>query len=236
MMQIATLGERCVVSIRRFIICTVCLSSSGSKTLAFYAVLFGGCLQVTGIVVRPGQQAATINKVTVNDDHQDLGVEITATAPITPSIQTLTDPDRLIVDIPEAVPSSGLHKISVNRGKLRDIRIGLLSANPPITRVVLDLTAATSQYRVSPLANTIVVELGNESGPGPAPIRPTTTQPVGARPAETTYAVATPPPVQPTAPSRARWILPILVMATVVAMLVIAIVANIQNRRDRRGL
>jgi hypothetical protein len=232
MMQIATLREGCVVRIRRVIICIVCMS----KTLAFYAVLFGGCLQVTGIVLRADQPAATINKITVSDNHQDLGVEITATAPITPSVQTLTDPDRLIVDIPEAVPSSGLHKISVNRGKLRDIRVGLLSANPPITRVVLDLIAATSQYRVSKLANTIVVKLGNESGPGPPPITPTTTLPVDARPAETTSPVATPPPVQPSAPSRARWILPILVMATVVAMLVIAIVVHIQNRRDRRGL
>ena len=225
-----------MIRIRRVVTCTVCMPSSAAKTLAFYAVLFGGCLQVTGIVVRADHQAATISKITITDDHQDLGVEITATAPITPSIQTLTDPDRLIVDIPEAVPSSGLHTISVNRGKLRDIRVGLLSANPPITRVVLDLMAATSQYRVSPLANTIVVKLGSESGLRPAPTTPTTRLPVDARPAETTSAVATAPPVQPSGPSRARWILPILVMATVVAMLVIAIVVHIQNRRGRRGL
>jgi len=43
-------------------------------------------------------------------DH-DLDVEITATVPITARTHTVTDPDRLIVDLPESLPSAGLHKI-----------------------------------------------------------------------------------------------------------------------------
>ena len=86
------------------------------KTLAGCAVLFAGCLQLQGIPVEAGQQAATISHIAVTNDHHDLRVDITATAAITPLIQTATDPDRLIVDIPEALPSTGLHKILVNRG------------------------------------------------------------------------------------------------------------------------
>jgi hypothetical protein len=213
------------------------------NTLVIHLVLFGACLQLTGIVVQAGQQAATISHIAVTGDHQDLGVEITTTAPITPRVQTVTDPDRLIVDIPEALPSSDLHKILVNRGILRDIRVGLLSANPRITRVVLDLMGPTAQYSVSPLGNTVVIKLGKESKklgkesrPGPSPIAPTTKPPVDVKPAETTSVVATPLPDQSCEPSRARWILPILLTVTVVAMLIIALVAHIQNKGGRRGL
>lgn len=229
-----------MIRIRRVVTCRAGMFSLALKMLAVCAVLFGACLQLTG---QGGQQVATIRRITVSGDHHDPGVEIIATAPITPLIQTATDPDRLIIDIPEALPSSGLQKIRVNGGKVRDIRVRLLSANPPITRVVLDLVGRAAQYAVSPLGNRIVIKIGNESSKSDsesdsasARIAPPTTLPVDARRVETTSVVAAPPPDQPTAPSRARWILPILFMVTVVAMLVIALVAHIQNKRARRGL
>ena len=201
------------------------------KTLAVSAILFGGSVQL----LQAGRQPATVRRITVSGDDHDLAVEITATRSITPRTQTVTDPDRLIVDFPEALPDAGLKKIQINRGKLKDVRVGLLSANPPTTRVVLDLMAPT-EYRLSPLANTVVVKLGKEPEPTAAPVAPTTNPPADAPPAETTSAVPSSPPPQPSEPNRARWILPILVVTTVMAMLVIAVVAHLQNRRGDRGL
>jgi hypothetical protein len=185
--------------------------------------------------VQAGQQTATVRHIAITDDDHDPGVEISATRPIIPRTQTVTGPDRLIVDLPQARPAAGLQKIPINRGKLKDVRIGLLSANPPTTRVVLDLVAP-AKYQVSPLANTIVVTLSNEAELAPAPVAPTTNPPAESSPAETTSAIPTPLPPQSSEPSRARWILPILVMTTVMAMLVIAVVAHLQNRRSGRGL
>ena len=206
-----------------------------SKTLAICAVLLAGCLQLNGFPVQAGKQIATIRHIAVTGGDHDLDVEITATVPITARTQTVTAPDRLIVDLPESLPSAGLHKIFVNRGKLIDIRVGLLSANPRITRVVLDLTSPT-QYRVLPMGNTIVVKLSGESGPGPAPVAATSMQPGKTVPAQTTSVVAIPPPARSPETNRARWILPILVTAAVLAMLVIAVVSHIQNKRASRGL
>ena len=90
------------------------------------AVLLGGCLQVNGIPVQAGSQVAIIRHITVTGGDHDLDVEITATAPITALTQTVTDPDRLIVDVPEALPSEGLQKVIVNRGNLKDIASAFL--------------------------------------------------------------------------------------------------------------
>lgn len=193
------------------------------KNLAVCAVLFGG-----SVLIHAGQQVATIRHINISGDDHDLAVQITASRPVTPRTQTVTDPDRLIVDFPEARPDIRLQKIPINRGRLKDVRVGLLSANPPTTRVVLDLTAPT-EYRVEPLSNTIVVKLGNEPAPAAAP---TTTAPGDAPSAETAPAVPNPALPQSSGPSRVRWILPILVISTVMAMLVIAIVAHLQNKRS----
>lgn len=207
-------------------ICSFCL-----KTLVVCSFMMGGGLQL----MQAAQQVAIVHRLTAIGDDHDPGIEITASKPIIPRSQTVADPDRLIVDLPGARPDAGLQKVAINRGALRDVRVGLLSANPPVTRVVMDLAGPTP-YRVSPLANKIVVKFGNESAAVPAPIVATNDPPALPRPTETTSALPMPPPEQPTQRSWAHWIMPILVTASVVAMLVITLVVNIQNRRNRRGI
>ena len=209
----------------------VFIFSFALKVLAVFVVVLGSGVRF----VHAGQQTATVRHIAVTGDDHAPAIEITATRPIIPRTQTVSGPDRLIVDLPETRPAAGLQKIPINRGKLKDVRVGLLSAHPPVTRVVLDL-AEPAEYRVSPLANAIVVKLGNDAAPAAAPVAATTNPSTDARPAETTSTVPTPEPSQSSEPSRARWILPILVMTTVMAMLVIAVVAHLQNRRSGRGL
>lgn len=204
------------------------------KTIVICAVGLGGCLQLNGIAVQASKPAAVIRQVAVTGSDHNLDVEISATAPITALTQTVTNPDRLIVDFPEAVPSPDLHKVFVNRGNLTDVRVGLLSVSPRVTRVVLDLTSPTP-FRVYPSANMIVVKLGAESAPEPEPA-PTaaTTKPLAeAGLAKTTSLMANAPPGPVPERSPARWILPILVVAAVLAMLSIALVSHIQNKGSR---
>lgn len=158
------------------------------KTVVICAVLLGACRQLNAVPVPGSKPTATIRRIAVTGGNHDLEVEITASEPITPQTQTVTGPDRLIVDFPGALPSGELHKVFVNRGNLRDVRVGLFSAKPRVTRVVLDLKAA-SQYRVLPSGNTIVVKLG-AGEPGPAPVKAATSQPAEARPATTASVVA----------------------------------------------
>lgn len=92
-------------------------------------------------------------------DGGNIEVEVRASQPVTPETQIIANPDRLLLDFPNALPGSDLHNLAVNRGEVKGIRVGLFSANPPITRVVVDLKSP-QPYRVLPSGNSIVLRVG----------------------------------------------------------------------------
>ena len=84
--------------------------------------------------------SARVQHVVVRGTGAAMEVEIqTSGAPVAPDTQTITGPDRIVVDFPGALPSVELRALKVNRGALKGIRAGLFFENPPITRIVLDL-------------------------------------------------------------------------------------------------
>src|SRR6266568_9175056 len=85
-------------------------------------------------------------------------IEVEASDRIVPQTQVLTGPDRLVVDFPNAVPSNQLRSQSVDRGEVKDLRIGLFQSKPPITRVVIDLKSAQS-YQVFPSGRTVIIKI-----------------------------------------------------------------------------
>lgn len=106
------------------------------------------------------QNSAVVKHVVVRGTGDAMEVEIqTSGAPVSPNTQAIVGPDRIVVDFPGALPSSELRALKVNRGVLKAIRAGLFFNNPPITRIVLDLTEAQS-YRISTSQNSIIVKLG----------------------------------------------------------------------------
>jgi hypothetical protein len=104
---------------------------------------------------------ARVQKVLVRGTGDALEVEIqTSGAAVSPNTQAITGPDRIVVDFPGALPSSQLHALQVNQGAIKAIRSGLFFDNPPITRIVLDLTAPQS-YQVSTSQSSVIVKLGS---------------------------------------------------------------------------
>jgi hypothetical protein len=110
---------------------------------------------------------ARVEHVVVRETGGALAVEIqTSGAAVAPDTQSITGPDRIVVDFPGALPAAELRALKVNRGALKGIRAGLFFENPPITRVVLDLSEPQS-YRISTVDNRILVRLG-AANPGSA--------------------------------------------------------------------
>jgi hypothetical protein len=107
---------------------------------------------------------ARVEHVVVRGTSAAMEVEIqTSGAPVAPDTQTITGPDRIVVDFPGALPAAELRALKVNLGALKGVRSGLFFSNPPITRIVLDLVEPQSYQisttQISTAQNAIVVKL-----------------------------------------------------------------------------
>src|ERR1700722_6945817 len=100
----------------------------------------------------------SVRSVKVLGSKDTVEVEVQATDRIVPQTQVLTGPDRLVIDFVNAVPSSQLRSQSVNRGQVKDLRVGLFQSKPPVTRLVLDLKTAQS-YQVFPSGRTVIIKV-----------------------------------------------------------------------------
>src|SRR5580698_880319 len=109
----------------------------------------------------------SVRSVKVLGSKDTVEVEVQASDRIVPQTQVLTGPDRLVIDFANAVPSSQLRSQSVNRGEVKDLRIGLFQAKPPVTRVVLDLKSAQS-YQIFPSGHTVIIKVMGGAGEVPA--------------------------------------------------------------------
>jgi AMIN domain len=100
----------------------------------------------------------SVRSVKVLGSKDAVEIEVQASDRIVPQTQVLTGPDRLVIDFPNAVPSNQLRNQSVDRGEVKDLRVGLFQAKPPVTRVVLDLKVAQS-YQVFPYGRTVIIKV-----------------------------------------------------------------------------
>jgi len=92
-------------------------------------------------------------------------IEIETSQRVSPEVQAITGPDRLVIDFPQSLPGPLLRALAVNQGEVKGVRVALLSAKPPVTRVVLDLKSAQA-YQVFPSAKSVIVKLPDAMGVG----------------------------------------------------------------------
>ena len=117
-------------------------------------------LALLGISCTLASAQTTVRRVTVFPLGNSVQVEINASGPVTPQTQVVTNPDRIVIDFPNSLPGNELHNLSINRGQIRGLRVGLFSEHPPITRVVVDLNAP-QPYQIFPSGSTIVLKLNS---------------------------------------------------------------------------
>lgn len=120
----------------------------------------------------PGMSApdtiSQVRRVAVLKSGGATEIEIEASERIVPEVQVVTGPDRLVIDFPKATPGPRLRAVAVNQGEVKGVRVGLLSAKPPVTRVVLDLKSPQA-YQLFPLGKSVIVKLGGAVGIAAAP-------------------------------------------------------------------
>lgn len=135
-------------------------------------------------------QNAQIQHVAVRQSNGSTEVEIQTSRRVVPLTQIVTDPERLVIDFPDAVPGPQLRSVPGNHGDVKGVRTGLFSANPPITRVVLELQS-TQDFKLVPSNKSVIVRLGGSNAASAATPEPS--------PASASTAAVTPVPTPSTA-------------------------------------
>ena len=119
---------------------------------------------------RQDSRLPSVNKVSVVTQ-EPFQLRIETSSQTTPQAQMIESPDRLVIDLPNTRPGTGLHRVNVNRGAVRSVRTSLYSTQPPVTRIVVDLTLP-QWYRIVPDSSGVLVTIGGGAG---APSDPGTT-------------------------------------------------------------
>jgi AMIN domain len=106
---------------------------------------------------------AAIKSFRIVQEKDGPAVEILSTKPLVPSIQAISDPPRLVIDLPNARLETQQKRISVQADQISAIRADQFQQNPPVARVVVDLLAPRP-YTWDAAGNRLVVHLGKNPG------------------------------------------------------------------------
>src|SRR5947209_398910 len=98
-----------------------------------------------------------VQKISVSQQGQ-VQLEVQTSRKVTPLAQVIAGPERLVVDVPGAIPGARLRSLAVNRNQVKAVRVGLFASAPPVTRIVLDLNSPLA-YRINPKPSGFTVTL-----------------------------------------------------------------------------
>jgi type IV pilus assembly protein PilQ len=106
----------------------------------------------------PNGQKVVLRHVSVLRGKGGMEVELSTSAPVTPNVLRLTSPDRIVLDLPNAVIAGRARPIVVNGREIKSVRVGRFQADPPTARVVVDLASA-QDYEVVSARGGVVLKL-----------------------------------------------------------------------------
>jgi AMIN domain len=120
-------------------------------------------------------QTSSVRKVQVLNNKNAVEIEIEASDRLVPQTRVLTGPDRLVVDFPNTTPGNSTRSQLVNRGPVKTVRVGLFHSNPPVTRVVVDLSSPQS-YQIFPSGRTVIIKVTGAASTERASAQPNAAQ------------------------------------------------------------
>jgi type IV pilus assembly protein PilQ len=105
---------------------------------------------------------AALEKVSVVRGDTGVRVEMTTKGAITPRVETLSSPARIVVDLPNTVSSAANRRIQVGEDGVQGVRVGTDAS--ATTRVVVDLERPSKYELVPGPANKLTLKLAGETG------------------------------------------------------------------------
>ena len=105
-------------------------------------------------------RSPSAGRIAIVGDHP-LRLHIQTSASVTPQVQVVTNPARLVIDLPNTAAGADFHGFAVGKGEIRAVRTGTFSTSPLVTRVVVDLNSP-QWYQVAPDSTGLLITLGND--------------------------------------------------------------------------
>ena len=125
--------------------------------------------------------AADVQSVMVVPGDNGPVVQIVSSRPLTPSLQILEGPPRLVIDLPDAKLATARRRIPFRNEQIKGIRIDQYQSDPAVVRVVVDL-AAPVLYNWDAMGNRLRIHLHADQSatakPDSVPALTSGTQPV----------------------------------------------------------
>ena len=117
-----------------------------SAGLVIWLALWAGCVDdIQG--AQDALTAGTLREVTVDGTSDRIVVTLIADRPLDGVLERIeASPTRVFVDLKNVVPDEVDRVTDVDRGSVTRVRVGLNQADPPVTRVVLDLEGSPSSF------------------------------------------------------------------------------------------
>ncbi len=103
--------------------------------IALLAIVLAAGAQTPG--TEPTVTRAALQKVTVVPGDSGISIEMTAKGAVTPKVETLSSPARIVVDLPNTAVATSMNRIHVGNNGVNSVRIGTDAR--ATTRVVVDL-------------------------------------------------------------------------------------------------
>jgi type IV pilus assembly protein PilQ len=147
----------------------------------------------------PGADAsrAALEKVSVAQTGTSIQVEMTTRGAVTPKVETLSSPSRLVVDLPNTVLATSVKRIPVSNDGVTGVRVGTDAS--ATTRVVVDMTRLCKYELVPGPGDKLTLKI--ESGPVVAQTAPAVSKPSAP---VTIAAVTTPTELKPATKTAAQ--------------------------------
>src|SRR4029077_2098161 len=154
-------------------------------------------------------RVAEVEQLQVKREGSEVKIEVILTGAVQPSVETATNPDRLVLILPGTISDAKQKRYPLGTDGVEGVRVGLNSANPPVTRVVVDLDSAlpyaltTEGKRIVLRVQTAEVAHVRHDGPvpaGSAPLVGALRRKPQAPPAEPVRSAPQPLPVPPKFP------------------------------------
>ena len=114
---------------------------------------------------------ASVKSVKVGHDKSGSVIEITNSRAIAPALQTLSNPPRLVIDLPNANLALKERFIVPKGGQFNEVHVDQFQESPPVTRVTVDLAEA-KPYTWDAAGNRLTIRLKPPEDPAAKAVVP----------------------------------------------------------------